>query len=806
MGACKEEELQVPNDSFGCYTIEVQADIPQTKTVLNDQGNRSYFRFNKGDKIGLYAENKDLKNVCLECTSETGLFKKDLTLSEPIAYYLSLDYYSYSPYKEDAGQEATAMCGLLPDIQVAPFDGDADYLIADPLNTYDDVKDFPELAFRFSTHLFAIVKLRIQNTDDALSEEQLLDVGLKSGGGPLAGSFLFNIKDPSQYAIFSDNPEKLYNRVHVWFREEERPVLGKGVTHTVYAIVKPSFFESGSLELVATTTNYRFSLPSTSDVSLERGKVSVFPVVDLSEARVEKASDTKKLLSFSLSDGSRIFEPFDITNGVISIMVPNKADVSNLTASFAHDGSYVSVDGIEQISGETHQDFSDFANPLHYSVHSSSGETQTYVVKIFDLPVVSIETPGRQEIKDKVNWIPEEPFTPGTGSVITIREIADDGTITSKTYEDAQVRGRGNTTWVAPKKPYTFKLGSKASVLGMPADKRWTLLANWFDKTAIRNDVSFELAHRADGMGWASHGKFVELFLNGEHLGNYYLCEHNKVAKNRVDITEMSVDDNSGDAITGGYLLEYDQWKDNDPHFTSNIIMTPKKEGTRIKFKSPDDAGFETQWAWIENYVHELETLLVDDEAVTAHRYLNYMDIDSYIDYWFVYEIAGTQEPNNPGSCFMYKDRGGKMHAGPVWDFDNYTFLPSSKGFRIKNALYYKYLFKDPLFVARVKERWPLYVSKLYNMPDYIESQIESISRSMMRDSSLWPEAGGPYNGDASLSTAEASARLKSSYEARISILTSLINALVATPSNSGTGNEDYEPQGNKTGDFGFGF
>ena len=82
----------------------------------------------------------------------------------------------------------------------------------------------------------------------------------------------------------------------------------------------------------------------------------------------------------------------------------------------------------------------------------------------------------------------------------------------------------------------------------MPKHKRWVLLANWMDRTLLRNDVAFEMARRV--MDWAPRGQFVELYLNGVHQGNYYLCEQIKVDKNRVNIDELdkkmdSIADNS---------------------------------------------------------------------------------------------------------------------------------------------------------------------------------------------------------------------------------------------------------------------
>lgn len=791
MGACSAEMPQAPFDSEGVISFKVQAQYPVTKTIIADDGNCSAFSFKEGDMIGLFANHIALKNIWLECTNEsTGIFNRNIKYTGKTQDFLSLTYGAYSPFYESSEIQGSTISAVLPANQVAPFDGMADYLVANPLTSAEDVQTFPDLSFTFSTHLFAIVKLSITNASSLLAGEKVLGIGLRSKAGFLAGSFSFDVMDPSQPAVFSTNPDDLYQEVRVIYPISERPDIGENITHTVYAVINPGSYDAGDLELVVSTTNYLFTLATTNSVTLSSNEVTVFPEVELSDARVSRITDAKDILSFSLSDGITVFEPFDISDGVISVQVPNQMDLSHVTASFTHNGASVLVNGIEQKSGESIQDYGDFTNPVQFEVLSEAGGSQLYSVRIFDLPVVSITTP--HAITNNTTWVDD--------CSIIIREA--DGTITDY-GNTVQVRGRGNTTWAAPKKPFTFKLASKASVLGMPADKRWNLLANWFDRTLIRNDVSFEVARRARGLAWTSKGVFVEVILNGEFLGSYYLCEHIKISKDRVNITEIKASDTSDEAITGGYLLEYDGWKDHDLYFSSSILMSQRGEQTRIKFKSPDDPGFDLQWAWIENYVHNLESILINEDAVLAHQYLDYMDLDSYADYWLVYEIAGTHEPNNPGSCYMYKDRGGKLHAGPVWDFDNYTYWATPRGFRNKEALYYKYLFQDPLFVYKVKERWPPLKEALNSMPEYIDSVICSIYRSAARNGEMWP-ATGTYNHDGDLFVADASSRLKKYFSDRIIELDGLIKALTATPVDGTNGNENFN--GQTTPDFGFGF
>ena len=126
------------------------------------------------------------------------------------------------------------------------------------------------------------------------------------------------------------------------------------------------------------------------------------------------------------------------------------------------------------------------------------------------LPKVYITTPNGVGITSKEDWLKD-------GNIRIVDENGDEVLNASSSF-----KGRGNSTWTYPKKPYAIKLDKKAEVLGMPKHKRWVLLANWKDRTLMRNAVAFEMARVC--MDWTPRGRFVELYLNGIHQGNYYLC------------------------------------------------------------------------------------------------------------------------------------------------------------------------------------------------------------------------------------------------------------------------------------------
>ena len=221
---------------------------------------------------------------------------------------------------------------------------------------------------------------------------------------------------------------------------------------------------------------------------------------------------------------------------------------------------------------------------------------------------------------------------------------------------------RGNTSQEYPKKPFAIKLTGDNKILNMPAHKRWVLLANWMDRTLMRNDVAFEIARRT--MTWAPRGKFVELYLNGKHQGNYYLCEQIKVDENRVDV---------GD---DGYIFEFDTYGPSDE---INYFYSPVKNYP-VTIKEPDEDEI-TSWDHprfleAQDCIGNVEQLLESDKSKHARwtEITELIDVTSYIDWWIVHELTFNYEPNHPKSCYMHNKGNGKLCAGPVWDFDWGTF------------------------------------------------------------------------------------------------------------------------------------
>jgi len=507
--------------------------------------------------------------------------------------------------------------------------------------------------------------------------------------------------------------------------------------------VPPVTFTNGFTIEITNTAGTTMTKRTNKEITIVRGQF-------LSMYRIESnIQPGHEMLFFSISKGGQTYEAFDISNGRINIMVPNPATekgLQDMTATFEYLGTSVSVGGAIKSSPYMQSfKFSKLPQEIKYKITDKDGNFSVDTVRVYDLPVLYIDSPAPVVSKD--DWVD------GTSIRLVTFDDETNGTKVKILGDgDAKVRCRGNSTFSsASKKSYTFKLSVGKKILGMPSDKRWNLLANHFDKSLIKNDIALEFARRSPGMAWNPHGTYVELILNGEYMGNYYLCEQIKVDKNRVAINEIDEDTyDINKTYTGGYLLDFDGH--DGVAFSTSL-------GYPLGFKNPDFVPF--NYTYIENWINDLEGKLSSSD-ISATDYLDKLDIDSFADYWIVNELVGNGElagkggSKNPSSCYMYKDADStdvygfevkaKLYAGPCWDYDFATF--ESKWI-VKDAFWFQYLFKDPVFVARVKERWntlrPVYMELIDpQKPSYVDSVKNSITWSAKRDRLKWNMGTAP--------------------------------------------------------------
>lgn len=271
------------------------------------------------------------------------------------------------------------------------------------------------------------------------------------------------------------------------------------------------------------------------------------------------------------------------------------------------------------------------------------------------------------------------------------------------------IRGRGNSTWTMPKKPYRVRLTTATELLGMPSNRHWALLANFADKTLLRNDLVFDLGRR---MGWSyvPRSQFVHLRLNGQYDGVYQLSEHIRVDPSRVNVPELKVADTAAAVVSGGYLLEVDELRGEDFCWDTPRARMP------VCAKSPEtlrQPGWEKQQAYITSYFRDLEDALFGPNFTNPTTgYAAYIDVPSAVDYLLLNELVKNVDGNLRRSTFFTKPRGGKLYFGPLWDYDitvgnvNYDNADNTTGWHIARAPWFARLMQDPTFVQRVKLRW----------------------------------------------------------------------------------------------------
>lgn len=361
------------------------------------------------------------------------------------------------------------------------------------------------------------------------------------------------------------------------------------------------------------------------------------------------------------------------------------------------------------------------------------------------LPVIRITTDGGRSISDKVTYVPG-----------TIVFEDPDGLYSSVPTREGRmgIRGRGNTSWNFEKKSWKVKLDEKQSVFGLPADKDWALLANYSDKSLLRNMVAMELS-RIVGMHWTPAMVSCEVYLNGEYQGCYVLAEHKEVSGHKVDITPATAQDNEGEAVTGDYYIEIDGHQDEPFWFWTGV-------GIPVMLKDPNEPT-DAQKAYVRKLFSDFETTLyADDFADPVTGYARFIDVGSFIKYFIVQELAKNVDGNLRSSTYLAKHRGGKMEMYHLWDFDiafgncNYfpDFWPGTdntyQGWFVKDYInasrksdgWYGRLFQDPAFLAAVRAEWNRVLPQLQRVPDYIDQQAELLGKAVDRNFERWPILG----------------------------------------------------------------
>ena len=822
LAACQDETLESGGAKGSVEILARMGDEMRTRTCVDGStvDDAVGILWTPGDSIGVYGTD-GTQNVPFVSTN-TGavaeaIFSGDLKQGEAPAY-------AYYPYSEDnASADVSAIKGNLKLTQTYDMGTgtlEADYKVGTPSFTSSDGRSYE---FTFS-HLFSLLKFDIDATGTALEGDNLESIVLTlPEGRRLGGEFTFDAA--TRAVAWTGTADEANTLTMNW---SDTPALTSGKSYSGYITCAPDIRQGDEIHVTILTRRFKAEFTRAALADFAANTCYTFPLTLANYAGDMTVTERPAITAFSFEaarNGGKILGTKLVWNGSATRPVENTAETlaigtDSITGCIPYlydfrlkptftvpDGMTVTVGGAEQASGESEQDFS---KPVTYTV-SNGTESRTYVVEVTNsgLPVAVLEHGGGSR-----DW-PEAGLSVrgkdedwGGNDYFTLYNA--DGTVD---VERAQCgsRLRGNSTQSFPKLPFALKFEEKVGPQGLPTDKRWELLANWMDRTMLRNAVAQDVARRtadalSDGLGWNPRGMNVELVINGRHVGNYSLIEKVKIDADRIDIRdcyEDVVDDGNANPTVAdcGYLLEFDDAMDE-----VNCFRTGR--GLPVMFKDEVPANGDIFNA-VKAKVESIEANLEAGDYEAAYELL---DINSVIDYFLVQELTFNNEYKHPKSVYMYMDGDGKLTAGPVWDFDWQTFIIPDQvrayggnyvdqlrnvdewlygGSKLAERtfpifgeydyandmpyMWYPLLFKDAAFRSKVQERWNSIYPVLLQVSDEIDRLAEQNRVSDRFNSAMWPTTrdlkntvGAAFNGDEEMSFDEAIQSMKKAYADRL--------------------------------------
>ena len=433
--------------------------------------------------------------------------------------------------------------------------------------------------------------------------------------------------------------------------------------------------------------------------------------------------DTGVLSAFRFLKKNNAFLTADVSSsiGEESIIPLVTFSQSELIPTFTTNAVKVLVDEVEQKSGMTKNDFS---SPVVYQFIMRHGETFQYTVKaeflLSAIPELTITTtdPSIAEIPSKDYYLEGTLAVNGRGG-----------------YEDytgkTEVKGRGNSTWGYPKKPYRLKLNKKAEICGLGKAKNYVLLANHLDPTLMLNSVAFKIGRLLE-LPFTNHAIPVDVVLNGIYKGSYLLTEQIEVKENRVDLDENN-----------SVMWELDSYWDDEPKFKSTAFNLP------VMVKDPDLTTEQFEY-WKKDF--NAFTTQFAKEPLEGNSYVDMIDIESVAKFLITFNLVHNMEINHPKSVFLHKEGNGKYVMGPIWDFDwAYDYEGTSNHFGRYNTplfsssmngvgtAFFQRFLQDSRVKAIYKRTWQDFKNnKLDALLQYVDDYAVMLKPSVERNSELW--------------------------------------------------------------------
>lgn len=305
---------------------------------------------------------------------------------------------------------------------------------------------------------------------------------------------------------------------------------------------------------------------------------------------------------------------------------------------------------------------------------------------------------------------------------------------------------RGNSTQSMPKKPYIIEIRDNigndldVAILGMAPDNEWILLPAYIDRTQIRTSLAHHLS-RALGE-WSSNSKHCELVVNSQYMGVYLVIEKIQRTKSRLNLNKLNPEENAGEGLTGGYIYEVtgfggDMGENRLLHYPKSYIATS------------------IQFDYITDYDNQFRQIMAKagfSDPVAGYESM--INPASFVDELIVQECMRNSDAYG-WSGYYHKNKNEKLHAGPVWDFDqssgNSVYLDGAKttgwivDYGIDMPFYWRKLFYEPRFKYEVRKKWEqarLGKFKTENVMAFIDSCANYLGEAQVRNFQKWPILG----------------------------------------------------------------
>ncbi|MCD7729408.1 MAG: CotH kinase family protein [Clostridia bacterium] len=450
------------------------------------------------------------------------------------------------------------------------------------------------------------------------------------------------------------------------------------------------------------------------------------------------------------------YTPIEYTVEIVSNYANSYECLSgSSTQTVSVEDSYIPVE-ISALTGYTYQ-YYELDGEIYYSDTITIKDKITSDVKVYvyldyatyELPIVAIEADG--DINSKTEY---------TSMSFSLSNCDNELNSVS-----GGIRLRGNSTMGYDKKPYRIKFDKKQSLFGLTKAKSWVLLADYLDPSTLHNVTAFTLGNASDELSFTPTAFKVNVYINGEFMGLYTLCEQVQENEGRMDI-EMETD-------ADGYLpetltdlsdynffiaMDYSVIGDSDSVLNETYYYI-EKYGLYFELKYPEKEAFRTEEqfrSFFSQLVEYTEYILDIMTEGTLDEIKSSVNVYSLADYFLIDNIMGEHDHNIKSFNMYYvassdnQKQSGKLNFGPIWDYDwslstpwtgspNETFSTYADGLEYQGNYYFLALGRFDELKELVKERYnSCFKQTLGDYIDGYDDLVASISESLALNNEKW--------------------------------------------------------------------